>query len=107
MTDEPLYVNRGALTALGRHRIDAVFEGLGGVDLVPVYGCPDCADGGAAYVTLTEDGTTSRHEMEFGNPPGELAELHALAMAMIDALETCVPDELVAIGDDCAPWQGR
>ena len=104
MTDEPLYVNRGAVTALGQRRIAAALEGVNALELEPVYGCPDCADGGAAYLTLMQDGTTSRHELEFGDPPRELAELYGLAMKLITSLETCVSSELVAIGDDCAPW---
>jgi hypothetical protein len=107
MAAEPLYRNHGALTPLGRKRIDAALESLSAVALEPVYGCPDCADGGAAYLTLMQDGTISRHEMVFGDPPNVLAELHGLAMEMIASLETCDPDELVAIGDGCEAWQGR
>jgi len=107
MSEEPLYVNRGVLTALGWERMEAALEKLSGEELESVYGCPDCADGGAAYLTLTQDRATSRHQMEFGHPPSELAELHALAIAVIDALETCTSDELVAVGDGCEAWQGR
>jgi hypothetical protein len=107
MSSPPLYVNRGALTAVARERIDAAVARLKGVALDPVYGCPDCADGGAAYLTLMQDGTTSRHEMERGRPREVLAELYELAMAMIDALETCGSNELVVVADDCEPWQGR
>ncbi len=106
MSEELLYVNRGALTAVALERIGAAVEKLNGVVLDPVYGCPDCADGGAAYLMLARPGVTSRHEMDFGRPPEVLAELQGLAMAMIDALETCGSDELVAVADDCEPWQG-
>lgn len=104
--EEPLYVNQGTLTPLALERIGAALESLGGVALEPVYGCPDCADGGAAYLELTRDGMTSRHEMEFGAPPEELAELHELAMGLISALETCEPGELVSVDADCAPHEG-
>jgi hypothetical protein len=104
---EPLYVHRGTLTPLGVERMGAAANRLGGVTLAPVYGCPDCADGGAAYVMLTADGVTSRHDMEFGSPPEVLADLHQLAMATMKALETCGSNELVTVADDCAPWEGR
>jgi hypothetical protein len=103
---EPLFVNHGVLTAAGQSRIGAALEQLGGVPLDPVYGCPDCADGGAAYLVLERDGGIFRHDMEFGRPPEVLAELHGLATAMIDALETCSSNELVTIADDCVPWEG-
>jgi hypothetical protein len=91
---------------VARERIEAAAERLNGVILDPVYGCPDCADGGAAYLMLAGNGGPSRHEMDFGRPPEVLAELQGLASAMIDALETCASNELVAVADDCEPWQG-
>ncbi len=105
-SEEPLYVNRGILTEKGRRRIGSELARLVGRPLESVYGCPDCADGGAAYLVLEREGMASRHEMEFGRPPEALAELHGLAMAIIDALESCESDELVTPGDDCQPWQG-
>lgn len=107
MLEEPLFVNQGTLTAEAQRRIDAAVQKLDGVSLDPVYGCPDCADGGAAYLTLAQEGATVRHEMEFGRPPEVLAELNELAIAMIDALETCGSSELVDVADECEPWQGR
>lgn len=103
---EPLYENRGSLTTAGVERIAAVAERLRGVTLEAVYGCPDCADGGAFYLELTRDGASTRHDMEFGSPPPVLAELYGLATAIIDALETCVSTKLVTVGDDCIPWEG-
>ena len=105
-SEEPLYVNAGALTAVGRERLAAALEALAGKTLEPVYGCPDCADGGAAYLVLARDGVLSRHEMEFGSPPEELSELHALGMELIGALETCAPSELAEVAADCTPWEG-
>jgi hypothetical protein len=104
--EEPLFVHRGTLTALAQERIAAALEGLDGIVLEPVYGCPDCADGGAAYLLLAQDGVTSRHEMEYADPPAELAELHALAMGLISALETCESGDLVDVAADCEAWEG-
>lgn len=103
---EPLYENRGSLTEEGLDRIAAALTELEGAALEPVYGCPDCADGGAFYLELTGAGALTRHNMEFGQPPEVLAELHGLAMSVIEALETCTSDELVTVGDGCTPWEG-
>lgn len=105
MTDETLFVNRGTLTVEGLDRIGAELERLNDVPLDPVYGCPDCADGGASYLTLSRRGLTARHDMEFGRPPEVIAGLHSLTMAMISSLETCRSSDLVSVADDCAPWQ--
>lgn len=106
ISDEPLFENRGTLTSAGRERIAAALTKLRGVALEPLYGCPDCADGGAAYLVLDRAGVASWYQMDFGRPPEILARLHDLALGMIDALETCVSDEVVTVADDCDPWQG-
>jgi hypothetical protein len=98
-----LFVNEGALTPAGRERIDAAVAALGDVILEPVYGCPDCADGGAAYLSFARDGVASRHEMEFGEPPAEIAELHEIAMSLIGSLERCETTELVHVAEGCVP----
>ena len=49
-----LFTNSGSLTSSGRERIDSAVAGLAGVTLQETYGCPDCADGGAAYLTLLQ-----------------------------------------------------
>ena len=103
---EPLYVNSGSLTVVGLERIGAAVEHLSAVALDPVYGCPDCADGGASYLVLEREGVSVRHDMEFGSPPEVLAELQGLAMEVIEALETCGSNELVTVADDCVPWEG-
>ena len=100
-----LFTNSGSLASVGRERIDGAVAGLAGVPLQDVYGCPDCADGGAAYLTLSQEGVVSRHDMEFGNPPAELAELHDLAMAIIDALVDCESNDLVLAAEDCQAWE--
>lgn len=103
---EPLYVNRGVLTPAGQSQVGAALGRLSGVPLDRVYGCPDCADGGAAYLVIQRDGGVFRHDIEFGRPPQVLTELHGLATALIDALETCGSNELVTVADDCTPWEG-
>jgi hypothetical protein len=102
----PLFENRGSLTAEGRAALDAALAALGDTPLEPVYGCPDCADGGASYLTLVRDGLASRHDMEHGAPPPELTELDALATTFIDALQACRSGALVTVDDSCVAWQG-
>jgi hypothetical protein len=100
-----LFENEGALTPAGRDRFDAALADLGDATLEPTYGCPDCADGGAAYLTITRDGVTTRHDMEFGHPPGALADLYALSMSVIDSLQRCEPSDLVATAGSCVPYE--
>jgi hypothetical protein len=104
-SEEPLYVHRGTLTAEGRARLDAAAASLAGVALDPVYGCPDCADGGAAWVEIFREDVIERVEMEFGSPPEVLSELHAASLALIEALETCTSNELVDVADDCVAFE--
>jgi hypothetical protein len=99
--EEPVFVNRGTLTAEAQGSIAAAVAGLAGVSLEPIYGCPDCADGGAASLSIVRDGVTSRHDMEYGNPPEELTGLYELTMSIIGALEACQSDTLVTVMDDC------
>ena len=101
----PLYENRGTLTEQGRKQLDEALAGLVAGELEAVYGCPDCADGGAAYLELVLDGTVRRVEMEFGDPPPALADLYATTMALSDALETCQETPLVDVAEGCVAYQ--
>jgi hypothetical protein len=106
LNEDPLYVHRGTPTAEALERLVNATKKLDTVALEPVYGCPDCADGGAAYLTLERQGVASRHEMNFGNPPEVLADLHGISMALINSLESCTSGDLVTVADDCEAWQG-
>ncbi len=106
MRSEPLFVNRGILTAAGRDRLESALADLGDTPLDDVYGCPDCADGGAAYVTLDREGTITRHSMEYGRPPTELTALREFTGDVIEALTACSdPGGLITPDSDCNPWQ--
>jgi hypothetical protein len=99
-----LFTNAGSLTAAGSERLAAAVAALANVPLQEVYGCPDCADGGAAYLRLEQGGRVSDHTMEFGAPPAELAELYAMTTAIIGALEACLSNDLVTVAEDCEVW---
>jgi hypothetical protein len=62
----------GAWATLG----DTV-EASGIEGLHHVYGCPDCADGGAEWVEVEAPGATRRVTFEYGDAPTELASLVA------------------------------
>lgn len=58
------------LTSL-RNSIDSnVFD-----KLPDVIGCPDCADGGAEYVEITNNGKTRRVTFEYGKTPIQLKDV--------------------------------
>ena len=103
LSNEPLYEHSGTLTPLGLEQLREAERDLAGVPLERTYGCPDCADGGAAYLALSSPKTDSRHDMEFGNPPAELANAYGLVMSLIGALESCTSSALVAVDEACVP----
>jgi len=106
-SSDPLYVNRGELTPEGQGVVAAALAALDGVVLEETYGCPDCADGGGAHLSLRRGDVVTQHVMEFGGPPDELAELHDLTMSMMTALQHCRSDELVTVSEDCSAYEGR
>ena len=103
--DIPLYVNLGTLTPTGTARLAAALTVIDPASLEEIYGCPDCADGGAAYLGFMAAGVGSRHDMPFGDPPKELAELYRLTQSIIGTLEGCGSDPLVTADEDCVPYE--
>ena len=93
----------GTLTDEGVAALADVLEGLDPNALQPVYGCPDCADGGAARVVLTDGGGPLESTYDFGGPPPELAALDTWGATVLDALVTCQANELVEPKADCEP----
>lgn len=91
-------VASGSLTARERVRLGALLDGLPALD--EVYGCPDCADGGAAHVTLEPGGTTT---YPFGEPPEALRELDRWVAALLAAASTCDERDLVVLDAGCVP----
>jgi hypothetical protein len=106
MDEQPLYRNAGTLTPLGREQLDTAIGALAGAPLDAVYGCPDCADGGAAYLVLAEGTSVSRVEMQADQPPDFLTGTYGMATSLIEALAACASDDLLIVNDDCVPYQG-
>ena len=57
------------------HRLSALIDPDIFAGLDTLYGCPDCADGGAEWVELVLDGTTRRVTFEYNRPPAALAPM--------------------------------
>ncbi len=104
--EQPLYRNRGTLTPLGQEQLDAALAGLSGVPLDAVYGCPDCADGGAAYLLLIDGSSRSRVDMQADQPPDLLIGPYRIVTSLLGALQTCTSDDLVLVDDECAAYGG-
>lgn len=102
-TGDPVYAhNRGRLTAEGRARLESLASRLP-EELLPVYGCPDCADGGAAFVTLVRGSGSMRVEYEYERPPPELSALDGFLRGAMDALSQCRATRQVILEGNCTP----
>ena len=94
------------LTALGLQRASEIGQALAGVTLQPVYGCPDCADGGDCHVSLLRDGAASEHHFDCGGgPPDVLGDAHDFVSGMMWDLAMCHESDLFTIDADfdCIP----
>jgi hypothetical protein len=94
--------NRGRLTSSGSARLAGVAASLP-AELLETYGCPDCADGGASWVTVARDSASRRSEYEYGNPPAELAAADGFTTALMEALRECRQTPEVTIEAGCTP----
>lgn len=57
--------------------------------LEKTYGCPDCADGGAEWVSVTSGSKEYKVVFEYGKAPKELEELVVKLRALKDTFNTC------------------
>ena len=87
----------------GLAALDDILAALAGVSLDPIYGCPDCADGGAAYVNVTRAGAESHHEYEYYEPPGVLVDLDEFVSGAMLNLRTCTSTWYMAVAEECDP----
>lgn len=102
--DETIFSDVSAsLTDLGASQAKQIALDLVDVSLKDVYGCPDCADGGATHATLVRKGTQSTHAYPFNGPPPELEAANEFVMAILQAFAKCQSNDLVTIPDDCTP----
>ena len=101
-TDGCTRSNSGTLTPLGNAKMSGLAMELEGAELAAVYGCPDCADGGASQVALTLDGTVRTVSYEFHNPPDVLERADEFTASIITALNTCTNNENIVVDAACA-----
>jgi hypothetical protein len=101
--DDELITTRGVLTDAARARLRSAAASIDPASVVEVIGCPDCADGGAAFLDLALPARHVRSSYDFGGPPTAYVEADALGRAILGAMATCTSTELVAVADDCEP----
>jgi Dictyostelium (slime mold) repeat len=102
--DDTLFAdNQGTLSAAALAKATSLAAALLSTDLDAVYGCPDCADGGAMYVDLIRDSVTSHHAYEYGNPPTALVDADLFVSNLIEALRNCTSTEWITPDASCAP----
>lgn len=100
--EQLLAESQGALSSSGSTRLKTLLAALP-VELLAQYGCPDCADAGAAWVVVQRGSSGQRSDYEYPNPPSEVAALDAFLRDVMQALGDCrsSPDVIVAGG--CVP----
>ncbi len=91
----------GMLTTDAAGQLEQILEALAGQSLETRYGCPGCADGPVAYLTLTFEGGAVTSTYGKGDAPAVLAALDALVAKATAALETCTGDATVVINGTC------
>ena len=94
----------GTLTPAGLAMVEEAVADLDPATLEEVYGCPDCADGGEASVTLRSDGDDTQHSYEFGNPPEVLAAIDTMVFNWMHAMESCESNEFITVNTPCTPF---
>jgi len=103
--DNTIYAeNSGTLDDTVAGLPKAIAEALIGTDLQETYGCPDCADGGASYITLIREDAESTHNYEYSDAPEALADADAFIASIAAALQSCSAESGVTPGDDCEPY---
>ena len=58
-------------------------------NLPEVIGCPDCADGGAEWISVTADGKTYKITYDYGKAPKELEAAVARLKVLKDGFKDC------------------
>ncbi|MEO1230311.1 MAG: Kazal-type serine protease inhibitor family protein [Myxococcota bacterium] len=100
---DPRTEHRGTLTAAGHLVVRQLADALVGVSLQTVYGCPDCADGGSAWIELVRGGVRSRHTYGYGVIPPELEVADRIIHDLIGGLRSCTRNLYVEPSSSCQP----
>jgi hypothetical protein len=90
------------LSATGQAKATGLAAELLGIELQETYGCPDCTDGGASQLTLHLDNKELKISYEYDKPPSVLARVDEFTQGLIEAMETCTPnDDIETINPGC------
>ncbi len=98
-----IQANTGTLTAGGVNTMHAAAAPLLNVNIVPVFGCPDCADGGASYVDLERNGVVTNHAYPFNGPQPALVAVDDVTSSVMTALRACIASPYVTPDPACVP----
>lgn len=101
--DGALYVqHRATLTVEGLVRLRTVEADAAAAELLPVYGCPDCNDGGGVTVLRVHEAGVLQTDYPWGQPPEALAAADELFFDLLWALYDCAETELIVPSTECA-----
>ena len=101
--DQECQRRRGRMTQQGHERARDLARALTGVPLQRVYGCPDCADGGAATMQVIRNNVAFDVTYEFGNPPDVLAEADTFVQQLQADLAACRSSSWMTVDAGCEP----
>ncbi len=96
----------GSLSPDGLDLLLEMTDSVDPTDLEPVYGCPDCDDGGAREIMFDLGPVLVTTAYEYGNPPPILEELDWLLTAFEQELLTCAYGTWFWSIPDCDPVDG-
>ena len=91
--DQAPHVYVGQLTPEG-YREATTYSTFDVTEMKEVFGCPDCADGGAGFLTSTSSLPVTI-AFEYGRPPTELRDAFSFVDGIIRTVITCGEDPIV------------
>ena len=92
-----------AMTETGFAELSGLLDAVDVPALDPVYGCPDCADGGAKDATWHAESGSTTTSYEFSFPPLVLLDLDTAMMAITTEATTCGFLYWLTDPGDCVP----
>ena len=87
---ETLFSEGGEITNEGLVAWEAAWDGLSSLaPLEEIYGCPDCDDGGAAGLEVTEDGNVKFIAYHFEDVPAEMERVDLFYKGIRQSILSC------------------
>jgi hypothetical protein len=83
----------GELSPVGVQTLASATIRVGG--LRNVYGCPDCTDGGASFLTWSKGTAEFTATYDYGSPPAQLQSQYRFVDQVMDALKACKTNEVI------------